>query len=207
MRIRLLHPEFFSDPTLAELDDFTRLVFAGLWLIADRDGRLIDAPRLIDGAILPLDTRSSMVPLQTLATARRIVRYVTPAGQRVIQIVNFAKYQHIHPREKPSQLPPPELLSRNGSASVSAGGSGKTLDTGRARKRNRPGPSASTSTSTSTFSGPSPERGAPKARPLPGAGRTQEQRRRAAPDARPPAGASAPVDRDLIEKHFGVTSK
>jgi hypothetical protein len=118
MRIRLLHPEFFTDATLARVSDFARLVFAGLWLIADREGRLPDSPKMIDGAILPLDKRSCTKALTELAAAGRIQRYVTPAGP-VIQVVNFLKYQHPHPKEKASALQ--GLV--NGSASGSAGGS------------------------------------------------------------------------------------
>lgn len=129
VRIRLLHPEFFSDATLASLPDFTRLIFVGLWLLADREGRLLENYKAIDGALLPLDQRSSARAISELAACGRILRYETPVGP-VIQVVNFLKYQHIHPREKPSKLPGPA--------------------SGSARKNNGPGPSASTSTSTST---------------------------------------------------------
>lgn len=188
MRIRLLHPEFFSDETLCRLTDFSRLVFAGLWLIADREGRLADNVKMIDGLILPLDRRSSKRALDELTKAGRIRRYSTPDGP-VIHIVNFLKHQHIHPREKPSKF----LGSDIGSASGPASGSDRDV--------NLPGPSATTSTSTSTSE--STER-APTARgsvTRPNASSTSKQRRRAASDERLEGVASAPVNHDLLKKH------
>ena len=41
-RARLLKPGFFTNEDLCELPAFGRLLFAGLWTIADREGRLED---------------------------------------------------------------------------------------------------------------------------------------------------------------------
>lgn len=38
MKTRLIRPEFFSDTKLADLDDGARLLYIGLWAIADDDG-------------------------------------------------------------------------------------------------------------------------------------------------------------------------
>ncbi len=149
MRIRLLHPEFFSDAILATLTDFARLIFAGLWLIADREGRLADNVKMIDGALLPLDKRSCAKALIELAAAGRIARYRTPAGP-VIQIVNFLKYQHPHPKERPSLYHDPASGSANGSAS------------GPAAKHKRPDPSVSISNS-NPVTDPVSTDGAPRA--------------------------------------------
>lgn len=207
MRIRLLHPEFFTDEKLAKHSDFARLVFAGLWLIADRDGRLIDSPRIIDGAILPRDEERTCAPaLAELAVSGRILRYDSPAG-RVIQVVNFKKYQHVHPREKSGHLPgPPSASTVNGSSPGVASGLAAGRVTGKAGDKagdiSGTGPSASASTSTSTSK--NGRGGAQSAPPSDAhAGRTSKQPRRVATDARASRGASAPVDRKLIQKHFG----
>jgi hypothetical protein len=70
---------------------------------------------MIDGLILPLDRRSSQKALDELAEHGRILRYSTTEGD-VIQIVNFLKYQHPHPKEKPSSFP----ACVNGTATVGA---------------------------------------------------------------------------------------
>jgi len=134
MRIRLLHPEFFSDPTLAKLSDFARLVFAGLWLIADRDGYLSDNVKMINGAILPLDKRSCAKALHELAEAGRIVRLQSDTGESVIHVVNFEKYQHPHPKEKASNFHGLASGSVNGSAAGKAGGRAGGLVGGSARR-------------------------------------------------------------------------
>ena len=55
-RARLLKPGFFRNEMLAELPHATRLLFAGLWLISDREGRLEDRPKRIGADIFPYET-------------------------------------------------------------------------------------------------------------------------------------------------------
>jgi len=44
MRIRTVKPEFFADDDVADLSLSARLLFVGLLLVADREGRLEDRP-------------------------------------------------------------------------------------------------------------------------------------------------------------------
>lgn len=221
MRIRLIHPEFFTDSTLAELSDFARLVFIGLWLIADREGRLSDSVKMIDGQILPLDQRSSGPALDELATAGRIRRYRSEAGP-VIEVTNFLKYQHIHPKEKASRFPGPNMGGAPGQINGAAPGQNGTrtrkgadqnLIPHRKRRdkvgnRNRLSTSSSTSTSTSRAAR---EESAPKARASdPRDGGDRDLPRRVAADAPASRGASAPVGRAhvvdddaVVKKYFG----
>jgi len=55
-RIRYLKPDFFKDEDLAEHPYWIRLLFAGLWGIADKDGRLEDRIKRIKAEIFPYDT-------------------------------------------------------------------------------------------------------------------------------------------------------
>jgi hypothetical protein len=48
-RTRQIKPGFFKNDELAELPIEARLLFAGLWTIADREGRLEDRPKKIKG--------------------------------------------------------------------------------------------------------------------------------------------------------------
>ena len=54
-RIRYLKPDFFRDEDLAELPHWIRLLYAGLWSIADKEGRLEDRPKRIKIDIFPYD--------------------------------------------------------------------------------------------------------------------------------------------------------
>ena len=55
-RARNIKPGFFTNPELAELPFETRLLFAGLWTVADKKGRLEDRPKKIKMQVFPADT-------------------------------------------------------------------------------------------------------------------------------------------------------
>src|SRR5215471_9020856 len=106
-RTRLLHPGFFSNEVLARLPATTRLLFAGLWLIADREGRLEDRPARIQMAVLPYERHfNTDKALQNLADCGFVTRY-GDAEQKWLQVNRFTRYQHPHPREAESVIPPP----------------------------------------------------------------------------------------------------
>ena len=107
-RKRELRPKFFTNEYLAELPFEARLLFAGLWTIADRRGRLEDRPRRIKGQIFPYDNLDVDTLLQMLADSEEkfIVRYVIE-GKTYIQISNFEKNQNVHKDEQESTIPPP----------------------------------------------------------------------------------------------------
>lgn len=104
-RTRLLNPGFFKNETLAELPAVMRLLFQGLWTIADREGRLEDRPRRIKVDVLPWDDVDIDQALSMLEARGFIQRY-TVEGRRFIQVVNFLKHQNPHHRETESMIPP-----------------------------------------------------------------------------------------------------
>ncbi len=105
MRARNLKPGFFRNEDLAECTPMARLLFAGLWLIADREGRLEDRPKRIKGELFPFDAIEVEPLLGELERFGFIQRYEA-GGMRCIVVVNFLKHQNPHHREGPSQLPP-----------------------------------------------------------------------------------------------------
>lgn len=106
MRARNLKPGFFTNPELAACDYAARLLFAGLWCAADREGRLCDRPAKLHLEVFPGDTDVDVEDLlQQLAEQQLINRYEV-SGLRIIEIPTFAKHQRPHHREKPSELPP-----------------------------------------------------------------------------------------------------
>jgi len=108
-RTRNIKPGFFDNEVLGGLPPLTRLLFIGLWCIADREGRLEDRPMRIKKTLLGYDdvsTSDVSKMLQALHDAGFIIRY-TIDGEEYIQVVNFAKHQNPHIKEKPSEIPPP----------------------------------------------------------------------------------------------------
>lgn len=116
-RSRVIKPGFFYNEFLAELKFESRLLFAGLWTLADREGRLEDRPRRIKIDVFPWDDVDVDALLDELAKARFVLRYAV-AGVRYIQIVNFAKHQQPHYREMASSFPPPDGHTDSGLGSA-----------------------------------------------------------------------------------------
>ena len=55
-RIRTVKPSFFTSLKVAEIrDPWTRLLFIGLWTHSDDEGRFMCEPRVIKGALFPLE--------------------------------------------------------------------------------------------------------------------------------------------------------
>ncbi len=107
-RTRLLKPGFFKNELLAELPFEGRLLFQGLWILADREGRLEDRPLRIKAEVFPFDTVKVDDLLAGLAERGFILRYRVEAVA-VIQVVKFSEHQTPHPRESLSVLAKPCL--------------------------------------------------------------------------------------------------
>ncbi|MDX8400806.1 MAG: hypothetical protein R8K20_11255 [Gallionellaceae bacterium] len=105
-RIRYIKPDFFLDEDLSDLPFETRLLFAGMWCHADREGRMEDRPRRIKAQIFPYDDVDIGASLDKLAHDNFIFRY-SVNGKEYLQIVNFTKHQKIHHTERLSIIPAP----------------------------------------------------------------------------------------------------
>ena len=103
-RARNIKPGFFKNADLVETSFETRLLFVGLWTLADREGRLQDRPKQIKMELFPADNVDVDACLNELAQFDFIRRYVAD-GKKVIQIVSFSKHQIPHGKEADSQLP------------------------------------------------------------------------------------------------------
>jgi len=109
-RTRNLKPAFFKNEDLAECDPVVRLLFAGLWTLADREGRLECRPKRIRAELFPYDSFDVAGMLDQLA-ARGFIRCYEVDGQNYLEIPTFLTHQHPHPSEKPSCPPPPEVAT------------------------------------------------------------------------------------------------
>lgn len=106
-RSRNIKPGFFKNEALAECSPLARLLFAGLWCLADRAGRLEDRPKRIRAELLPYDDCNADELLGELHEAGFILRYLA-AGGRFIQVVNFSKHQSPYRKEAESTIPVPD---------------------------------------------------------------------------------------------------
>lgn len=127
-RSRFLKHDFFLDEDLAERGAQARLLFQGLWLLADREGRLEDRPKKIKAQIFPYESVDVSCLLDELGP-HFVVRYGA-SGKRLLQIRNFLKHQRPHINEPTSLLPGPagEDLKELKSAEIPPGNRGRTKD-------------------------------------------------------------------------------
>lgn len=104
MRARNIKPSFFTNPDLGECSPVSRLLFAGLWCCADREGRLLDRAKQIKAQVFPYDSVSIDEHLSELEQWGLIERYEVE-GLKIISIPKFLKHQRPHVKEKSSELP------------------------------------------------------------------------------------------------------
>lgn len=111
-RARNIKPSFFKNEQLVELPFEARLLFIGLWTLADREGRLEDRPKRIKMELFPADNVDVEKQLQALVKMGFITRYVV-SGCQYIAIDNFTKHQTPHIKEQASTIPAPDISDAN----------------------------------------------------------------------------------------------
>lgn len=107
-RARNIKPGFFANENLADCDPLARLLFAGLWCLADREGRLEDRPKRIRAEVLPYDLCDADELLNQLQAHGFILRYSHGEG-RFIQVRKFDAHQNPHMKEAKSSIPAPAM--------------------------------------------------------------------------------------------------
>lgn len=113
-RARNIKPGYYANEDLAECSVWARYIFPGLWMLADREGRLEDRPKRIKGELLRFDDQPIEPLLAELASKKDaqgipfIVRYQNSDG-RFIQISKFSVHQTPHYSEKQSVIKPPSF--------------------------------------------------------------------------------------------------
>lgn len=125
-RIRTIKPEFFKNDRIAELPALSRILFIGLWTLADCEGRLEDRVKRIKAEVLPYDNFDADKGLNDLAMKGLIVRYKVDANSNAristpeqpnqnafIQIIGFRKHQRITGSEAESESEIPQPTESN----------------------------------------------------------------------------------------------
>jgi hypothetical protein len=134
-RIRSLKPDFFKDEDLGALPFWVRLLYEGLWLFADREGRLENRPIKLKAEIFPYDKVDVSKGLKLLSQPKVFNPKKTPFiicyennGDNYIQILNFRKHQTPHYTEKESTIPAPNEVDSKTTPKVLQEPSGASQD-------------------------------------------------------------------------------
>src|ERR1019366_8325637 len=84
-RVRTVKPDTFASYTLHKVCIEARFLFIGMWTEADDEGRLLDAPKRLAGAIFPHDDAVTAATvtgwIDQLEEVGVVSRYPVNAGQ------------------------------------------------------------------------------------------------------------------------------
>lgn len=108
-RARIIKPGFFTNEELGSCPMQTRLLYIGLWTLADRAGILEYRPLRIKAQIFPFDSVNVEKSLSQLAERGLILIYQVDT-EKYISIPSWQKHQKPHAKEQPSSLPAPTLV-------------------------------------------------------------------------------------------------
>lgn len=110
MRTRPLKPSFCTNEDIAQVGPWARLLLQGLWMMADRNGRLLYRPKKIKAQVFPHDDAATVdveSNLSALAGQKLIIIYERD-GIKAISIPHFTKHARPHPKEAIEDIPEPE---------------------------------------------------------------------------------------------------
>src|SRR3990167_279483 len=98
-RIRAIKPEFWTDEKVVQLPLAARLVFIGLWNLADDEGYLWFEPVRIKMLLMPMDDVDMASILDELVSCGLMSSHETSVnGKKCLRVNNFLRHQHIqHP--------------------------------------------------------------------------------------------------------------
>lgn len=137
MRIRSIKPEFWESESLGRVSRDARLLFIGLWMLADDSGRarggLRESSRALASLLFPYDDDAKSLAsgwLQELIKEGCVINYEV-GGNHYLEIPNFLKHQRI---DKPSKSKyPPFQESSSTTPGVLPESSSTTREPSRAR--------------------------------------------------------------------------
>lgn len=103
-RTRSVKPSFFKNEHLAECEPMARLLFVGLWTLADSAGRMEYRPLRIKAELFPYDA-CDIVPLMKQLADRRFIVVYQIGDKSYLEIPTFSEHQRCHPSETPEGFP------------------------------------------------------------------------------------------------------
>lgn len=111
MRARNIKPGILRNEFFGTADPLLTILFEGLWMIADREGRLEDRPMLIKADVFPYREGIDVNGGLTVIEREGFIQRYEVNGKRYIQIKNFLEHQKPHSTEKQSLIPPPPVVT------------------------------------------------------------------------------------------------
>ena len=112
MRTRIVKPDFFTNEELASCEPLARILYIGLWCLADKHGIFEWRPLRMRAKIFPFDGCVVEPLLEQLLNQELIFQY-SVNGENFGIIPTFLKHQKPHKDEKKSGFPlPPENLQK-----------------------------------------------------------------------------------------------
>ncbi len=116
-----MKPGFFKNEDLAALGPYAQMLFAGLWCLADREGRLEDRPLRIKAEIFPYyEPKPNIITLLDKLNTLNFIQRFDVENEHFIQILQFRKHQNPHPHEAASIIPNPPILENTNNNDVMA---------------------------------------------------------------------------------------
>lgn len=115
-RARNLKPGLFKNEILGAADPLYTILFEGLWILADREGRLEDRPLRIKGEVFPYRDGVNVDDMLNWLQAHGFIQRYTVQGKKCILVLEFVKHQNPHRNEAESVLPSPEAAQPNSAA-------------------------------------------------------------------------------------------
>lgn len=98
-RSRNIKPSFFTSEQLADQDPLGRILFIGMWTLADYKGDFEWKERTIKVQLLPFDN-CDVKALAINLDKSRLVSFYSDGDRVFVHIPNFRKHQNPHPNEK-----------------------------------------------------------------------------------------------------------
>jgi hypothetical protein len=123
-RIRNIRPEFFEDEGLAKLPPHDRLLFIGLWCLADKNGVLEYRPAWIKAKLFPYEEGKHLDASQMLPRLfpGKYVATFAHGGKVWLHVRTFTKHQRISGKEAQTEtgnpLPPDGLYTEKQPGSI-----------------------------------------------------------------------------------------
>jgi len=111
-RSRNIKPALFSNDELADNDPLGRLLFIGMWTIADCNGNLIWREKRIKAQILPYDN-CDIKKLAINLDNSGFIRFYSDGDNLMVNIVNFSKHQNPHKNEREKGSDVPKFVDTN----------------------------------------------------------------------------------------------
>ncbi len=105
-RSRNIKPSFFNNDELAEIEPLGRLLFIGLWTIADCNGNFEWREKRIKAQLLPYDN-CNVKKIAINLDNSGFIRFYSNQGKIYANITNFTKHQNPHKneRDKGTEIP------------------------------------------------------------------------------------------------------